>query len=62
MKTELLGGTQNSKKDLKESFKETKETLAAEFTTENNPRSFGLVDLWNEKKQRTSSSLSRWLN
>ena len=64
MKSNLAGmSTQNSKKDMKETSKESKENLTADQSLENNPRSFGVVDLWNvRKKQRTSASLSRWLN
>lgn len=64
MKTDLSGmSTQNSKKDMKETSKESKENLTADQSLENNHRAFGAIDLWNvRKKQRTSASLSRWLN
>lgn len=64
MKSDLTGmSTQNSKKDMKETTKESKENLANDQLSENSHRSFGVVDLWNvRKKQRTSASLSRWLN
>ena len=64
MKIDTMGiGTPISKKDLKELTKETKETIATNAVTEEHQRPFGAVDMWNvRKRQRTSASLSRWLN
>ena len=66
MKIDTMGiGTPISKKDLKELTKETKETIATNAVIEEHQhqRSFGAVDMWNvRKRQRTSASLSRWLN
>ena len=64
MKNDTMGiGTPISKKDLKELTKETKETIATNVATEEHQRSFGAVDMWNvRKRQRTSASMSRWLN
>ena len=66
MKSDVMGiGALISKKDLKELFKETKETLAVDAKTDDeNNRSFGVVDLWNvQKKQRTTASMMRrWSN
>jgi len=65
MKSDVMGiGALISKKDLKELFKETKETLAVDVKTDVNTRSFGVVDLWNvQKKQRTTASMMRrWSN
>ena len=65
MKSDVMGiGALISKKDLKELFKETKETLAVDVKTDVNTRSFGVVDLWNvQKKQRTTASMMRrWYN
>ena len=64
MKADVMGiGAPINKKDLKELTKETKETIAVDATTDGNNRSFGVVDLWNvRKRQRTSASMSRWLN
>lgn len=63
MKSEDMGVCSPlSKKDFKNLFNETKETLAQDVKSANNNRVFGTVDLWNiERKRRGSSSLLRRL-
>ena len=63
MKSDVMGiGIQISKKELKELTKETKETLAIDVKADGNKK-FGAIDLWNaQKRQRTSTSMRRWLN
>ena len=64
MKADAMGiGTLINKKDLKELLKETKETIVVDAKNDGANRSFGVVDLWNvRKRQKTSASMSRWLN
>jgi hypothetical protein len=64
MKSDVMGiGAQISKKELKDLTKETKETLAIDVTTDGSKKVFGAIDLWNlQKRQRTSTSMRRWLN
>ncbi|NOT93504.1 hypothetical protein [Ferruginibacter sp.] len=65
MKSDVMGiGARINKSELKELFKETKETLAVDLKTVIPARSFGVVDLWNvQKRQRTTASMMRrWSN
>ena len=64
MKDDAMGiGTPINKKDMKDVIKESKENNAADSKNDYHGRSFGAIDLWNvRKRQRTSSSMSRWLN
>ena len=64
MKDDAMGiGTPINKKDMKDVIKESKENNAVDSKNDYQGRSFGLIDLWNvRKRQRTSSSMSRWLN
>lgn len=64
MKSDVMGITvQISKDELKELTKETKETLAIDVKADGNQKVFGAIDLWNaQKRQRTSTSMRRWLN
>jgi hypothetical protein len=63
MKSEAMGvGTPLSKKDLKELFSETKETLAVDLKNDINNRTFSHVDLWNlQKRQKSASEMRRRL-
>ena len=52
--------TSINKKESKELFTESKETAIIDEKTNNNQRSFGLLDLWNiQKRQRTGYSMRR---
>ena len=52
--------TSINKKESKELFTESKETAVIDEKTNNNQRSFGLLDLWNiQKRQRTCYSMRR---
>jgi hypothetical protein len=65
MKSDVMGIVMPiNKEELKELLKETKETLAVDVKTDENSRSFGVVDLWNvQKRQRTTASMMRrWSN
>ena len=64
MKSDVMDiGVQISKKELKELTKETKETLAIDVKADSDKKLFGAIDLWNaQKRQRTSTSMRRWLN
>lgn len=65
MKSDVMGIVMPiNKEELKELLKETKETLAVDAKTDENNRSFGVVDLWNvQKRQRTTASMMRrWSN
>ncbi len=65
MKSDVMGIVMPiNKEELKELLKETKETLAIDAKTDENNRSFGVVDLWNvQKRQRTTASMMRrWSN
>ena len=63
MKSDVMDiGVQISKKELKELTKETKEILAIDVKADSDKK-FGAIDLWNaQKRQRTSTSMRRWLN
>jgi hypothetical protein len=63
MKSESMGaGAPISKKDLKELLNETKETLAFDVRIDSNNRTFSHVDLWHvQKRQKTGTSMRRWL-
>lgn len=64
MKNDTLGmGTLIKQEELKELFKETKETVATDTKQQDLNRSFGAIDMWNrQKRQRTSLQMRRWLN
>ena len=62
MKSDTMGiGAPITQENLKELFKETKETVAT-YIKDLDPK-FGAIDMWNrQKQQRTSSQMRRWLN
>jgi len=63
MKSDAMGaGTPVSKKDHKELLHETRETLAVDVKNYSS-KTFSHLDLWNvQKRQRTGTSMRRWLN
>lgn len=63
MKTSTVGiVTPINKEELKELFKETKETLATDFISNNAEKStFGAIDLWKIRKNtKSTTSLRRF--
>lgn len=65
MKSDVMGiGTLMNEKEMNELLNETKETLALDAKSDDNNRTFGVVDLWNVQKQHrtTTSRMRRRLN